>query len=250
MLDPGPLAVVAAALFAGSFLNSLAGFGFALVTVPLMALAVGPKEAVVLSAVYGLLSNGGVALRHRGDVEVPVVRRLFLGSLLGMPVGLALLVVVPAAPLQVAISVTVLVSVVVLARGWVIADPHPSVDLAAGAVSGILNTSVGVSGPPVVMDLHGRSLAKGPFRASAAGYFGLAGVVALALFAAAGRLDATLVVSAALALPAWPLGSAVGGLVHNRFPEERFRDLVLWLLVATALVTLAGAAGLFGAAPG
>jgi uncharacterized protein len=241
VLDPGSLAVVAAALFLGSFLNSLVGFGFALVTVPLMALAVGPKEAVVLSAVYGLLSNGGVALRHRGDVVAPLVGRMFAGGLLGMPVGLLVLVAVPAAPLQIAISVTVLVSVVVLARGWVIEDPHPAVDVGAGVCSGILNTSVGVSGPPVVMDLHGRGLAKAPFRASAAAYFGLAGVVALALFAAAGRLDLRLAGSAALALPAWPLGSVAGEQVHRRFPDDRFRSLVLVLLAATAVVTLAAA---------
>ena len=35
----------------GSTLNAAAGFGFSLLTVPLMALVIGPKEAVVLSAV-------------------------------------------------------------------------------------------------------------------------------------------------------------------------------------------------------
>ena len=33
----------------GATLNAAAGFGFSLLTVPLMALAVGPKEAVVRS---------------------------------------------------------------------------------------------------------------------------------------------------------------------------------------------------------
>ncbi len=248
MLDPGPLSVVAAALFLGSFLNSLVGFGFALVTVPLMAVAVGPAEAVVLSAVFGLLSNGGVALRHRADADVPVVRRLTIASLPGMAVGLLVLTVVPASALQVGISVAVLVSVVVLARGWVIEDPHPAVDLGAGFVSGVLNTSVGVSGPPVIMDLHGRGLGKGPFRASLTGYFALAGVVALVLFALAGRLVPQLVASAALALPAWPLGSLLGGAVHRRFPEERFRSLVLGLLVLTALATLVAGTGVLGRA--
>ncbi|MFZ4519959.1 MAG: sulfite exporter TauE/SafE family protein [Microthrixaceae bacterium] len=241
MLGPGALAVVAVALLAGSFVNSLAGFGFALVTVPLMALAVGPKDAVVLSAVYGLLSNGGVALRHRTEVEVPVVRRLFAGSLVGLPVGLVVLAAVPATPLQVAISVTVLVSVVVMARGWVFPHPRPWVDVVAGTCSGVLNTSVGVGGPPVVMDLHGRGLAKGPFRASAAALFALSGAVALVLFAATGRLDLHLAVGAVLALPAWPLGAWAGERVHHRFPEERFRALVLGLLVVTAVVTLGAA---------
>jgi len=246
VLEPGPLALVAVALFLGSSLNSLVGFGFALATVPLMALAVGPEQAVVLSAVYGLLSNGAVAVRHRADADGPVVLRMFLGSLPGMVVGLLVLVSVPAGPLQVAIAVTVLVSVVVLARGWVVADPHPAVDVGAGFVSGVLNTSVGVSGPPVIVDLHGRGLPKGPFRSTLTGYFALAGVVALVLFAGSGRLDGALVVSAALALPAWPLGALVGGLLHRRFPEERFRSLVLWLLVLIAVVTMLSAADLWG----
>jgi len=41
----------------GATLNAAAGFGFSLLTVPLMALAVGPKEAVVLSAVMSVGST-------------------------------------------------------------------------------------------------------------------------------------------------------------------------------------------------
>jgi len=241
VLDPGALAVVAAALFVGSMLNSLVGFGFALVTVPLMAIAVGPKDAVVLSAIFGLLSNGGVALRHRDQAVVPVARRIVGGALVGMPVGLVVLVLVPAAALQAAIGLVVLASVVALARGWVIPEPHPAVDVGTGVVTGLLNTSVGVSGPPVVMDLQGRQLPKGPFRTTAAAVFAVNGVVALVLFALAGRIHAPIVLGAVLALPAWPLGWAAGEALHHRFPEDRFRGLVLVLLAATAVVVLVGA---------
>jgi uncharacterized protein len=243
VLDPGALAVVATALFVGSVLNSLVGFGFALVTVPLMAIAVGPKDAVVLSAMFGLLSNGGVALRHRDQAVVPVTRRIVAGALVGMPIGLVVLVVVPAAPLQAAIGVVVLVAVVALARGWVIDEPHPAVDVGTGVVTGLLNTSVGVSGPPVVMNLQGRHLPKGPFRTTAAAVFAINGVVALALFAVSGQIHAGLVVGAVVALPAWPLGWATGEALHHRFPEDRFRGLVLVLLAATAVVVLVGTLG-------
>ena len=53
----------------GSTLNAAAGFGFSLLTVPLMALVIGPKEAVVLSAVMSVGSNGTVAWQSRGDIE-------------------------------------------------------------------------------------------------------------------------------------------------------------------------------------
>jgi uncharacterized membrane protein YfcA len=237
------LSLVAFAVFLGSVLNGVVGFGFALVTVPLISIAAGPKEAVVLSALFGLLSNTGVSIRHRDEIEVPVVRRIVLGAVLGMPAGLVVILVVPEAPLKVAISTVVLVSVGLLARGWVIHDPPHRVDVLTGVISGALNTSVGISGPPVVMNLQGRRLAKGPFRASAACVFALSGVVALALFGVAGQIHPDTVLAAAVAVLAWPLGWFVGDLLHHRFDEERFRSLVLVLLVATALLTLATVVG-------
>ncbi len=241
MLDPSALALVAVAVFVGATLNSLMGFGFALTTVPLMAIAVGPKDAVVLSALFGLLSNGGVALRHRAEAVVPVLRRIVLGALVGMPIGLAVILVVPESALEAAIGVVVLAAVVLLARGWVIERPPPWVDVVAGLGTGLLNTSVGVSGPPVVMDLQGRSLPKGPFRATSAAVFGINGIVALALFAVSGQLHVDLAAAAAVALPAWPLGWWVGDSLHRRFPDDRFRGLVLLMLAATAVITLVGA---------
>jgi uncharacterized membrane protein YfcA len=235
------LAVVAGALFVGSLLNALVGFGFALTTVPLMALAVGPREAVVLSAILGLLSNGGVSIRHRADVDRPILGRLFVGGLIGMPAGLALLLVLPERWIGVGIGVVVLAAVAVLAFG-----PEPSgvpawADVLAGVGTGVLNTSVGVSGPPVVTALHGHQLPKATFRATASALFGANGVVAIVLFAVTGQVTGAVLATAAATVVAWPLGWWVGDRLHHRFPEERFRTLVLWLLATTAVVSLLGA---------
>jgi len=235
------LMVVAGALFVGSALNALVGFGFALVTVPVMALAVGPKEAVVLSAMLGLMSNSGVSLRHRSEVQRRVVGRIIAGSVLGMPVGLAVLVAVPERWIGIGISAVVLAAVALIATGRRVESVPPLADVVAGFVSGVLNTSVGVSGPPVVIALHGHGLDKARFRATASAVFGLAGAVAVALFALTGRIAPALVGTALVAVPAWPAGWWVGDRLHRSVDEERLRSLVLWLLTATALVSLLGA---------
>ncbi len=241
-MDPsaGALVVVALAVFAGAALNALSGFGFALVTVPIMALVVGPKEAVVLSAIVGLLSNSGVAIRQRRDADIPITKRLLVGSLLGMPLGLLVLDNVSDDPLRVAIAVVVLLTAAAMASGWTPPSPTPPADVAAGFVSGVFNTSIGISGPPVVMLLHARRLPKGPFRATTVALFAVSGAVALVLFGIGGQYNRTVLVAAAVALPAWPLGWFVGDRVHRRVPEDRFRRLVLALLVVTASVTLLG----------
>jgi uncharacterized membrane protein YfcA len=235
------LAVVAGALFVGSVLNALVGFGFALTTVPLMALAIGPRNAVVLSAILGLLSNGGVSLRHRVDVDRGLLGRLFGGGVIGMPVGLALLLVLPERWIGVGIGVVVLAAVAALAFAPEPTAVPATADVVAGIATGVLNTSVGVSGPPVVTALHGHRLSKAAFRSTASALFGLNGVVALVLFAVAGEITAELVGTAAVTVWAWPLGWYVGDRLHRRVDESRFRGLVLVLLAVTAVVSLVGA---------
>ncbi len=237
----GALVVVAVAVFTGAALNALSGFGFALVTVPIMALVVGPKEAVVLSAIVGLLSNSGVAIRYRDDTDRPMAGRLLAGSMVGMPLGLLVLDAVPEDPLKVAIAVVVLLTAAALASGWTPPPPNRAADVGAGFLSGVLNTSIGISGPPVVLLLQAHKVTKGPFRATTATLFAVAGVVALVLFGIAGQYNRSVLVAAAVALPAWPLGWLVGAAVPRRVPEERFRVLVLVLIVVTASLTLGGA---------
>jgi uncharacterized membrane protein YfcA len=62
--------------------------------------------------------------------------------------------------------------------------------------------------------------------------------VALALFGIGGQFNRSVLVAAAVALPAWPAGWFVGARLHRRLPEARFRVLVLVLMVATASLTL------------
>ncbi|MEZ5238842.1 MAG: sulfite exporter TauE/SafE family protein [Microthrixaceae bacterium] len=238
MPAPGALLVVALAVFSGAMLNALSGFGFALITVPLMTLALGPKEAVVLSAVVGLVSNSVVLLRNRRAVERGLAGRLLAGSVVGMPLGVLVLSHVPEGPLQVAMALSVLGAAALYGSGARVVAPGAALDAAAGLVSGAFNTSVGISGPPVVVTLTGHRLDKSAFRATSVAVFALSGVVAIALFTAAGRLDTGVLGTALVALPALPLGLVVGDRVHLGVPENRFRHIVLGLLVLTSLATL------------
>ncbi|MCB0953918.1 MAG: sulfite exporter TauE/SafE family protein [Microthrixaceae bacterium] len=238
MAYPAALILVGVAVFVGALLNSLSGFGFALITVPLMTIAVGPKEAVVLSALVGLVSNSAVALRNHSEIVRPVAARVLAGSLLGMPIGVLVLSRVADRALEVMIAVAVLVAAALLASGVKLSNPRPATDVGSGLLSGMFNTSIGISGPPVVMLLAGRGMPKAAFRATSVAVFCSAGVVAVTLFGLAGRYDRSVLEAAAVALPALPLGFLIGDRVHRRVPEDRFRSLVLTLMVFTAVVTI------------
>ncbi len=241
----GAYAAVAAVVLFAAVVQGVSGFGFSLVAVPLLALSAGPKDAVVLASVLAVLSTAGLAVRFRAQVDRPPARRLLAGACAGLPLGAYVLVVVPARALLLAIGAVVLVSTVVLARRP--ARPVAAgrggraADVGSGVVCGLLTTSVGTNGPPVVLRLQAHGLAAGPFRATASAVFVVCNLAAVVIFAAAGRVDGGLLLQAAVAVPALVVGLWAGDRVHRRLPAERFRALVLGLMVLTAVAAVAAA---------
>lgn len=241
----GPYAAVAVVVLFAAVVQGASGFGFSLVAVPLLAVAAGPKDAVVLASVLAVASTAGLAVRFRDQVDRPLAGRLLAGACAGLPVGAVVLQLVPADALLLAIGVVVLAFTVVLARrGVPPVDARPSRtsgDVGAGILCGLLTTSVGTNGPPVVLRLQAHRLPAGQFRATASAVFVGCNVAAVVVFAAGGRVDRDLLVQAAVALPGLVVGLWAGDHVHRRLPAERFRTLVLGLMVLTALVAVVAA---------
>lgn len=233
------LAAVCGAVFLAAGTQQLSGFGFALMAVPLLSLVIGTKDAVALSSLSGLAGTTLMAVRLRHRTDRPVVGRLILGAIVGMPLGIVLLRRVPAAPLQVAVSVVVLAAVAVLASGFRLKRESPRTEVGAGFVSGMINTSIGVGGPPVVIVLQAAEHEQHAFRATTVSYFLLANLIALPLFFASGVVDDSTWAAGLFAVPAALLGTLAFERVAYRVRTEQFRVLVLCLLVGAAVVSLA-----------
>ncbi|MCB9372294.1 MAG: sulfite exporter TauE/SafE family protein [Microthrixaceae bacterium] len=234
---------VCAAVFVAAGTQQLAGFGYALMAVPLLSLVVGTKDAVALSSLSGLAGTGLMAIRLRHRTDRPVVKRLLLGAVVGMPLGIVVLRRAPAAPLQVAVSVVVLLAVALLASGFRLRRESPRTELGAGFLSGMINTSIGIGGPPVVLVLQAAEHEQHAFRATTVSYFVVSNLVALPLFLASGVVSSSTWAVGVFAVPAALVGTLVFERVAFRVRTEHFRVLVLALLVLAAVVSLARVLG-------
>jgi hypothetical protein len=87
------LAVVAGAVFVAALVQVLSGFGFALLSVPMMTLAVDVKEAVVISTLMGMSMSSWQAWHGRAHTDRAAARHMVIGAYLGMPFGLVYLTV-------------------------------------------------------------------------------------------------------------------------------------------------------------
>ena len=117
----------------------------------------------------------------------------------------------------------------------------PALDIGAGFLSGVLNTSLSTNGPPLVFVLQARHLDAPAFRGTISAVFALSSLAGIALFVGAGKVTGDGLLAAAVSLPASLAGQFAGFPLRRHIHGERFRVLVLGLLCVAALSAIASA---------
>lgn len=235
------LIVVGAAVFVAAFMQIVAGFGFALLSVPLMTLAIEPKLAVVVSTLTGVFVTTWQAIKERAEADKVLVRRMTTGAYVGMPLGLLVYVSVNDNVLRFLLGLAVLVAAVMLALRVNLHHVGPRLDYGSGFISGVLATSLSTNGPPLVFVLQARQLSAVRFRATISTVFALSNVGGLALFIASGKVTRDGIVAVLVTVPALLFGQLLGFPIRKHIHGERFRWLVLLLLVGAAISAIVNA---------
>jgi uncharacterized membrane protein YfcA len=229
----GVVAIAAAA-------QAVSGFGFALIGTPLVAVLVGPKEAVVGLTMIGLVLVAQLSLRGRGHVDRPTVGVVTAAAIVAMPLGLVVLVLADDRVLTVVIAIAVIAFSLLLWRGARVPAGRGT-DATAGFTAGILSTSTGTSGPPIVIALSAKQLEPAVFRATISAIFLVQGAAALVAFAIGGQITRDAVAVALAGLPGVVVGSLVGERGFRRLDTPMFRRVVLGMLFLSGVVALFGA---------
>lgn len=230
-----------------AFGQAVSGFGFALISVPLLSLSLEPAAAVAVATMLGFVLTIGSSLQQRAHVQWRTVAVVSATGLIGMPFGLLALQLLDARWLSLVIGSTVIVMVVVLARRHRRAAqdrseqdgqlPTRSVAV-AGALSGALLTSTAMNGPPLVAALHGMGLQPRPFRASLQAAFVLQDAVAIVGFALVGRVTGEGLTAVAAGIPGLLIGWLIGDFAFGRINPAAFRWIVLAMLTATGSLAI------------
>jgi len=236
------VAIVAIIAFAAA-VQSITGFGFALIAVPGLALLLGPKVAVVAMSSIGVPLVIWNAIRWRGDILWREAITTSLAALIGMPLGLLLLTRADDRVLTAVIGVTILVLTAWLWRGLTLPSGRRT-ELGAGFVSGALATSVGTNGPPLVIAFQAVGLEPKPFRATLQACFVGQGSIALALFWSRGLVVHDVGIAFLVGAPAAVIGALIGDRLAPRVHAGPFRNAVLLLLLLSGALALGDA--LFG----
>jgi uncharacterized membrane protein YfcA len=236
------VALAATAVFLGAGLQSATGFGFALVSAPILFALLGPREAVTAGVIVGVLLNGLTLAteRRRPQVLVRDAVALVAWSLPGIVLGVLALRSVPERALSVLVALAVFAGLALRVRdrrAHAPPRPRPWHVPAAGFSAGALSTSTSLSGPPLVFCLLARAARPEQLRDTLAAIFVVESVLALPALLATGTFDMPPAIGALLL--AGLAGQLLGRRAFGWLRGERYEAAVLAALALTALVALA-----------
>lgn len=231
--------LAAVAAFATAVLSSVAGFGGAVLLLPVFVAVFGVRDAVAILTVSQLVSNGARVWFNRDEVVGPIVARFALGAVPAATIGALVFASAPLAGLTRLIGAFLLV-VVVWRRLFRRHCARPLGDrafVAVGAASGFGSALVGSVGPLTAPFFLARGLVKGTYIGTEAAAAVVMHATKLVVFGAAAVLTVqTGAIGLALA-PAVAAGAWVGKSIVDRLPTAAFVVVVeVGLLVAAVLL--------------
>ncbi len=227
-----------AALVAG-IVRGFAGFGTAMIFLPMAAQVLSPFEvltALIIMDLTGPLIHVPRALK---DGQPGDVVRLGLGAALAVPLGVWVLSVVAPEVFRYGVSVVALALLALLVSGVRYRGKltRPMI-FGTGALGGFLGGSVGVPGPPVIMLYMASTLPPSAIRANNTLYLILADILILAVFAVRGFLVGSAVAIGIVAILPYTLGNWIGAKIFRPDAEQMYRGAAYVIIAVSAIYGL------------
>lgn len=219
--------------------RGFSGFGSALIYVPLMSAAYGPKVGaasfLLIDFATGIAFAFGVWRRANWGEIVP----LAVSAVAAAQLGTMILQYADPTLLRWTIAAMVGVLVPILASGWRYhGRPLVAVTLAVGAVAGVLGGAVQISGPPIVLYWLGSAVEIAVVRANFIVYFALFAAALVVTYLAKGLITAEVVALAVLIGPLHIIGMWGGGRLFRLASERTYRRIAYTVIALAAAASM------------
>ena len=239
MLDIEGLLVVGLIVLVASTVKGLTGFGFALISLPMLSIFISPKVAVPLITVCSVFLDGYTLYEARKSVQYRRIVTLVASGIIGMILGTYFLVSLDSQTLRLAIGVvTVLFAAAsMIGLRWEISNTNYA-SIPVGLISGVLGGSMSISGPPIVLFFNNQRVEKTVFRANLIAYFFSLYAATVPAYVLGNLITIDLLTSSAVMVPIIFLGASLGIRLSIRVDENVFRRITMFLVLASGIMAI------------
>ena len=231
------VAVVAAAALVASTVAAVAGFGGAVIMLPVLVWAFGVRDAIPLLTVAQLIGNLSRVWFNRSELRLPVVGWFAVGAVPMAILGGVVFATAPAAALARVLGLFLLLTVAYRHSAW---GKRARISLRGflplGGVAAFISAIVGFSGPLMAPFFLAYGLVKGAYIGTEALATVVMHVTKLGVYGGYSLLDThTVLVGLAIGTVMFG-GSYLGKRILNRLPERVFPYIIEVVLVAAGLL--------------
>src|SRR5699024_3525440 len=157
-------------ILVAALLQTSTGFGFSILATPFLLLLFEPREAIQINLALSLVISIGLITNIHQDIDLGMLKRLVISSAAGLPAGIFVFLVLDMNHLKLGISLIIIALTVMLMLQFRMRRSRGR-DLAAGALSGSLTTSIGMPGPPLLLYFSGTDTQKETLRATTLAFY-------------------------------------------------------------------------------
>lgn len=232
---------IIAVVFFASVIQSLSGFGFALIIMPLVTFIAGLQTAAPMVALTALTVYSINLVRYRRAIDMGQVLRLGIASAFGVPLGTWVLINVDETLVKQVMGVILIAyAAYALARPMTSWMPSRYWVYPAGFLAGCLSGAYNAPGPPVIIYGSLRQWPRDEFRAVLQAIFFINAVLVVSSHLIAHRVTTEVLMFYLCAVPALVLGFLVGSRLDRLVDRKRFRIIVTSLIGFMGLALILG----------
>lgn len=226
-------------VFFSAFQQTLSGFGFALLLMPIATIIFGLRTASSLVALIAITLYTINLFRYKHALNARQVLRLGTAAAVGVPIGVWALINLN--------EVIVKLLLGLLLIGYALYSLANPVGLRvgserwgylAGFLGGCLGGAYNVPGPPIIIYGSMRAWEKDEFRAILQAIFLVSGSLTVAIHLIAGRVTSDVLILYAFSLPALLIAIWGAGQVDTRVDRSRFRIMVTAMVLVMGVSTI------------
>lgn len=223
MFTPVEIIIALAVSTIGAALQGVVGFGFGVLSVPILTI-LDPAFTPVPQLILALPLTISIALRDRRHLDLSGAAWVIAGRFPGALIGALLLGALASRTLDAVIAFIVLGATLVISSGWSIRRTAAT-EFLAGVSSGITGTVSAIGGPPVALIYHDSPGAT--IRSTLSTIFIIGLTINLVTLAALGEIHTDDLRAAGILLPGMLVGVTLSGFLAKRFDDQVLRRVVL-----------------------
>lgn len=225
-------------LIAG-FFQGLTSFGFALIAMPILSRLLTIQEAVPIVVILSLCTNILILGNCFKFVNVKKIWLLILTSFIAAPLGTYSLMYINSNYLKLFTGWLIIIFSLILLSGKKFNIKNENIAFGpVGFISGFLNGSISMSGPPVALFLSNQNTDKNEFRANITFYALVLNIFTIITYFYNGLITRVVLWNATWFLPSMIIGVFIGIKTIKKLDERLFKKIALCLIVVSGIVII------------